>query len=73
MVGHDLSSCTAEVEAMPFEVDGFRGSIIDTPGFDDTQLTDTEVLHRISNWMDLTLVPQRSTPGSRDTPMPGRH
>jgi len=39
---------------MPFEIDGFRGSIIDTPGFDDTHLTDTEVLRLISDWMDMT-------------------
>ncbi|KAH8903541.1 hypothetical protein BR93DRAFT_884954 [Coniochaeta sp. PMI_546] len=53
-VGHDLDSCTANVEAIPFNVDGFHGSIIDTPGFDDTYLTDTAVLRRISDWMDMT-------------------
>ncbi|OIW24562.1 hypothetical protein CONLIGDRAFT_691936 [Coniochaeta ligniaria NRRL 30616] len=53
-VGHDLDSCTASVEAIPFNIDGFHGSIIDTPGFDDTYLTDTAVLRRISDWMDMT-------------------
>ena len=60
-MGHDLSSCTADVEAIPFDIDGHRGSIIDTPGFDDTYLTDTEVLRRISDWMDMTLVPNTPT------------
>lgn len=55
-VGHDLDSCTANVEAIPFCIDGFHGSIIDTPGFDDTYLTDTAVLRRISDWMDMTYV-----------------
>lgn len=55
-VGHDLDSCTASVEAIPFCIDGFHGSIIDTPGFDDTYLTDTAVLRRISDWMDMTYV-----------------
>ncbi|KAK3366765.1 hypothetical protein B0T24DRAFT_681955 [Lasiosphaeria ovina] len=42
------------VGAIPFDINGFRGSIIDTPRFDDTHLTDTEVLRRISEWMDTT-------------------
>lgn len=55
-VGHGQESCTSNVAAMPFQLDNFRGSIIDTPGFDDTHLTDTEVLTKIANWMERTYV-----------------
>jgi hypothetical protein len=51
-VGHDIDSRTSDVKGMPFEIAHFKGSIIDTPGFDDTNLSDTDVLVRISNWME---------------------
>ena len=39
---------------MPFDIGGFSGSIIDTPGFDDSELSDSEILKRIANWMEAT-------------------
>ncbi|KAF2823259.1 hypothetical protein CC86DRAFT_237621, partial [Ophiobolus disseminans] len=53
-VGHGQESCTADVLPMPFQLDDFKGSIIDTPGFDDTHLTDTQILEKIANWMEAT-------------------
>jgi putative ribosome biogenesis GTPase RsgA len=53
-VGHKTKSCTSDVNSLPFSIDGFSGSIIDTPGFDDTYLSDAEVLQKIANWMEFT-------------------
>jgi hypothetical protein len=44
-VGKGLRSCTKTVQpADHFELDGRRVVLIDTPGFDDTSLSDTDVL-----------------------------
>lgn len=53
-VGHGQESCTSDVTPMPFQLDHFKGSIIDTPGFDDTHLSDTQILEKIANWMEAT-------------------
>jgi hypothetical protein len=53
-VGEEQESCTSEVTPMQFELDGCKGSIIDTPGFDDTRLTETQILEKIANWMEIT-------------------
>jgi hypothetical protein len=55
-VGHDAESCTSKVSSLPFSVNGFNGSIIDTPGFDDSHLSDATVLGEIANWMEFTFV-----------------
>ena len=52
-VGHSLASCTYKVE--PFIItrdnDPRRIVLVDTPGFDDTFLDDTEILRRIAIWL----------------------
>ncbi|KIP01782.1 hypothetical protein PHLGIDRAFT_326849, partial [Phlebiopsis gigantea 11061_1 CR5-6] len=51
-VGEGLLSCTPEVQTSPpFELDGHRVTLIDTPGFDDTLKTDTEILKLISTFL----------------------
>lgn len=48
-VGHDLDSCTSETQVSEeFVLDDRRVALIDTPGFDDTNLNDTEVLKSIA-------------------------
>ncbi|GLB44381.1 putative 50S ribosome-binding GTPase [Lyophyllum shimeji] len=48
-VGGNLESCTTSVQAAePFELDGHRVTLIDTPGFDDSTLRDTDVLAMIA-------------------------
>ncbi|KAG8678962.1 hypothetical protein FRC09_019385, partial [Ceratobasidium sp. 395] len=48
-VGDDLQSCTQDVAlSNQFQVDGRDVVLIDTPGFDDTELSDTDILLRIS-------------------------
>ncbi|CAL1717187.1 unnamed protein product [Somion occarium] len=48
-VGTGLRSCTRGVDiSSPFTIGGRTATLIDTPGFDDTNLSDTEVLTIIS-------------------------
>ncbi|KAG7090239.1 hypothetical protein E1B28_011838 [Marasmius oreades] len=48
-VGEGLQSCTSSIDTSPaFNVDGKGVVLIDTPGFDDTTRTDTDILSMIS-------------------------
>jgi hypothetical protein len=40
--------------ADPFELDGRRITLIDTPGFDDTRKSDTDVLKMIAAFLATT-------------------
>jgi len=55
-IGHDLESCTDQVRS--FSCPHPNGSdtvvFVDTPGFDDTNLKDTEILRAIANWLTAT-------------------
>ncbi|KAG9125053.1 hypothetical protein FRC07_009143 [Ceratobasidium sp. 392] len=54
-VGDDLQACTQDVApSNQFQVDGRDVVLIDTPGFDDTELSDTEILRRISAFLGAT-------------------
>lgn len=55
-VGHDLNSCTETIQEGYFEIGDEQGIFIDTPGFDDTYLSDTEILKNITLWMGRTYV-----------------
>ncbi|KAG8703807.1 hypothetical protein FRC11_010436 [Ceratobasidium sp. 423] len=51
-VGHSSHACTKDVEESPvFQVDGRKVVLFDTPGFDDTHLSDTEILKRIGGFL----------------------
>ncbi|KAI5988357.1 P-loop containing nucleoside triphosphate hydrolase protein [Pisolithus albus] len=54
--GHDLTSCTKEVRAVRYpHTNGSRNIVlVDTPGFDDTFMTDVQVLQRIADWLNST-------------------
>ncbi|KAF8842100.1 P-loop containing nucleoside triphosphate hydrolase protein [Paxillus ammoniavirescens] len=53
--GSGLESCTNEVQtSSPFNVGGQQVVLIDTPGFDDTTLTDTDVLRLIAAYLVTT-------------------
>ena len=53
---HGLRSATAQVEAhvATQPIRDRRVIFVDTPGFDDTLRTDTEVLREIVNWLNVT-------------------
>ena len=58
-IGHDLESCTSEilVVKMSFpEFSDYNIVFVDTPGFDDTKRSDTEILRMIANWLATTCV-----------------
>ncbi|KAL8847920.1 MAG: hypothetical protein Q9221_007051 [Calogaya cf. arnoldii] len=49
MIGHELQSCTSEVQSYGFlHQTGRRVFLLDTPGFDDTSRSDTDVLKTIA-------------------------
>ncbi|KIM84813.1 hypothetical protein PILCRDRAFT_96579 [Piloderma croceum F 1598] len=51
------TSCTSVVQAAaPFELDGRRVLLIDTPGFDDTSRSDTDILKMIAHFLSTTQV-----------------
>ncbi|EKM58588.1 uncharacterized protein PHACADRAFT_90161, partial [Phanerochaete carnosa HHB-10118-sp] len=54
-VGEDLTSCTAKVEtANTFELFGKLVTLVDTPGFDDTTVSDTDILKMIAVYLSST-------------------
>ncbi|KAM7208148.1 P-loop containing nucleoside triphosphate hydrolase protein [Naviculisporaceae sp. PSN 640] len=52
VVGDDLKSCTATISIHTGQVDDKTIYLIDTPGFDDTSRTDTEILREIATWLE---------------------
>ena len=60
-VGHGVRSATREVqESMPFPFEGRTVTLIDTPGFDDTNKTDAEVLQLIVDFLESSWVAMKS-------------
>ncbi|MCJ1435760.1 hypothetical protein MMC27_005135 [Xylographa pallens] len=51
-VGRDLQSCTTTLVDAQLFLDGHTVRLIDTPGFSDTHLSDTEVLKRIASYLE---------------------
>lgn len=51
IIGHDLCSSTKEVMSYDFEHEGISFTLVDTPGFDDTEGIDTEVVQNILQWL----------------------
>ncbi|KAF9538796.1 hypothetical protein CPC08DRAFT_701100 [Agrocybe pediades] len=56
-VGHGLTSCTSELQAItltfPNEsfLQRYTFTLVDTPGFDDTYVGDVAILQRIADWL----------------------
>ncbi|ORZ12598.1 P-loop containing nucleoside triphosphate hydrolase protein, partial [Lobosporangium transversale] len=50
-VGDDLESCTQNIEPITCEIDGELVTILDTPGFDDTKRSDTQVLTDVAEYL----------------------
>ncbi|KAG8764755.1 hypothetical protein FRC12_007912, partial [Ceratobasidium sp. 428] len=50
-VGHGLASETKEIQTSPvFELSSRNVQLYDTPSFDDTMLTDTQILRKIAEF-----------------------
>ena len=43
-IGHDLSSCTSEITTYTVNISGQVVRLIDTPGFDDSERSDSDIL-----------------------------
>ncbi|KAI6044167.1 P-loop containing nucleoside triphosphate hydrolase protein [Pisolithus marmoratus] len=54
--GHDLKSYTKEMRPLRYpHSDGIRNIVlVDTPGFDDTFMTDAQILRQIAHWLNTT-------------------
>ncbi|KAK5719923.1 hypothetical protein LTR15_007196 [Elasticomyces elasticus] len=51
VVGDSLRSCTSELMGYSFYYQGYNVNLIDTPGFNDTFRSETDVLQDISEWL----------------------
>ena len=65
-VGHDLESCTSKIGIIRMSLLGTKIVFVDTPGFDDTKKTDSEILMMISNWLEKTYVVHERTEDAAD-------
>ncbi|KAM6490523.1 P-loop containing nucleoside triphosphate hydrolase protein [Amanita muscaria] len=55
VVGGGLQSCTSQIQvSSPFLLNGRLVTLIDTPGFDDTQRSDSEILNSIASHLAST-------------------
>ncbi|KAK8875157.1 P-loop containing nucleoside triphosphate hydrolase protein [Apiospora arundinis] len=50
-IGHSLTSCTRDIQVIETKIDGQTVSFVDTPGFSDTHMSDTEVLQLIADYL----------------------
>ena len=58
-VSDGLKSCTKDVRmADAFKLNGRSVVLVDTPGFDDTTISDTDILKKIAVFLAATLVYQ---------------
>lgn len=56
-IGHNLESCTADVEEVSFMYNrNLRVHLIDKPGFDDTGTSDVGVLQDVAHWLSASFV-----------------
>ncbi|KAH7094262.1 P-loop containing nucleoside triphosphate hydrolase protein [Paraphoma chrysanthemicola] len=52
-IGHDLNSCTQDVQIVPCTFQGGEKIyLVDTPGFDDDLRTDSEILMEVARWLN---------------------
>lgn len=50
-VGHNLAPCTESIEFASTEIDGHRLTMVDTPGFDESERDDSAILSLIAIWL----------------------
>ncbi|KAK0645442.1 P-loop containing nucleoside triphosphate hydrolase protein [Cercophora newfieldiana] len=50
-IGHSIDPCTQDPEAVCFQLGNDQIILIDTPGFDDTERTDIEILQALVKWI----------------------
>ena len=58
-MGHGLESFTSQIAVYKISFQGLPGSdihFVDTPGFDDTRISDVDIFKMISDWLLNTCV-----------------
>ncbi|KAI1122847.1 P-loop containing nucleoside triphosphate hydrolase protein [Nemania abortiva] len=50
-IGDDADSCTQDIQTGSVMIDGKKVTLIDTPGFDDTESKDTKIFEKIAVWL----------------------
>ncbi|PUU73234.1 P-loop containing nucleoside triphosphate hydrolase protein [Tuber borchii] len=50
-VGHGLDSCTQDIQTANTTINGREVCLVDTPGFDDTNRSDADILSTIADWV----------------------
>lgn len=50
-IGHGIDSCTQDIIPITFNLDGRKVTLIDTPGFDDSERSDADILGLIAAYM----------------------
>ena len=58
-VGHGLESCTSDISTVRLSFPEWIDSdivFVDTPGFDHTNKTETDVLKMVADWLKITYV-----------------
>jgi predicted GTPase len=50
-VGHELESCTKGIQEYETVFKGKKIFLVDTPGFDDTDHPDIELLEELVDWL----------------------
>ncbi|KAG8920096.1 hypothetical protein FRC02_001171 [Tulasnella sp. 418] len=58
-IGNSLSSETKDVTPVTYHYRGRKVILIDTPGFDDTYISDTDILRSIASWLEVSYKKQR--------------
>ncbi|KAJ4856515.1 50S ribosome-binding GTPase domain-containing protein [Trichoderma breve] len=51
-IGHELQSCTFDIGIHAATIGDKKFYLIDTPGFDDTHRSDTEILRQVADWLN---------------------
>lgn len=59
-VGHGLKSCTVDLTPVPVLVDAKECILIDTPGYDDTNRSDVEILRLTADFFEIWCVSTRN-------------
>jgi len=65
-VGHDLESCTSEIGIVKMTYPDFNIVLVDTPGLDNTKITDSDILKIISDWLGITYIFPKCTEDTAD-------
>ena len=55
-IGHDLESCTSEIGIIKMSFPDYSIVFVDTPGFEDSKNSDSDILKMISDWLEIAYV-----------------